>query len=259
MAFWPEILAAALVGVVAAWIANLAAARFSAVHEEGLAGLFAAPERPDLTPFIGFARNRTDHRATLAEAAGLIVPTAMVVRFSTDLPFDWPVLVAVGATILVLVAVTVDAANRILPDFATQPLAFIGLIAAALGTGLIEPLPATPASAALHPAALSIFGLYLGHFLVAAARRTAFILFGHTTLGRGDGKLMAAAGAVLGPFVLVDIFVGATILLALDDMLRRRGTADPERAFGPYLALAIWTVMLLDLPLLKLAIPSAPI
>jgi leader peptidase (prepilin peptidase)/N-methyltransferase len=100
-----------------------------------------------------------------------------------------------------------------------------------------------------------IFGAVLGIWLVDAVRFLGSLAWGKETMGAGDGKLLAAIGAWLGPGLMVisgflGAFLGAVIgtgAIALG--LLRRSQPMP---FGPFLALggaiaAIWGETLLNL------------
>jgi leader peptidase (prepilin peptidase)/N-methyltransferase len=141
-----------------------------------------------------------------------------------------------GWTLLTLA--WIDARTMRLPDVLTLPLLLAGLAA----TWLLQPdaLFANAATAALAYLALQALAL--------AYRR----LRGRDGLGEGDAKLLAAAGAWLGPLALPRVLVlaaggGLLAALALAAAGRRidRNTAMP---FGPFLAAATWLLWLLATP-----------
>ena len=127
----------------------------------------------------------------------------------------------------------IDWETMVLPDALTLPLILAGLGAALL---------LAPDRAALHAAGAALG--WLGFRAVALAYRA---LRGRDGLGEGDAKLLAAAGAWVGPTALpLVVFLGALLGIALT-LARsagsglRRETAVP---FGPSLALAVWLVRL---------------
>jgi leader peptidase (prepilin peptidase)/N-methyltransferase len=140
---------------------------------------------------------------------------------------------ALGWSLLTLALI--DIRHFILPDVLTLPLVVAGLaLAFALNRdGLIDNLVGTVAGFALFETTAVIY------------RR----LRGREGLGRGDAKLMAAAGAWVawqGLSSVILIGAGTALVHALGRGLAGRRPVDPgERIpFGPYLCLGIWIVWL---------------
>ena len=147
-----------------------------------------------------------------------------------------------------LALAVIDARHFLLPDVLTLPLIPAGLAA----TWLLNPaqLPA------------HLLGAALGFAVFAAIAWAYRRLRGREGLGRGDAKLLAAAGAWVGwaglPGVVVLAAVGAllTLLCARFFAQRRRfvtGVPDPACPklsattavpFGPFLALGFWITWL---------------
>lgn len=153
--------------------------------------------------------------------AALAVPEAMI----------WPT-VLLGWTLLALAAIDVRA--MILPDVLTLPLVGAGLAVA----WRLDPetLPAHGLAAALGWTVFRAIGA-----LYARVR-------GREGLGRGDAKLMAAAGAWVswpglpGVVLLAAVAaLGAVALTAAGGQRVGRMTAIP---FGPFLALGLWLTWL---------------
>ncbi len=128
----------------------------------------------------------------------------------------------------------IDGRHMILPDGLTLPLIPLGLAAAA----------------ALQPEQLgdTVLGAaagYLGLRAVAWAYRR---LRGREGLGRGDAKLLAAAGAWVGASGLPSVLAGAALAaLAAVGMAALAGWRVERHAalpFGPFLAAATWLVWL---------------
>lgn len=129
-----------------------------------------------------------------------------------------------------LALAAIDLLTWLLPDALTLPLVVAGLLVALWG----EPALTSPAGAAIGAAAgyLTLAGIALAY------RR----LRGREGLGLGDAKLLAAAGAWLGPERLPTTVLAAALLGLAFALLARRGELAPETAlpFGPALALAFW-------------------
>lgn len=132
-----------------------------------------------------------------------------------------------------LVLALTDRRAFLLPDAVTLPLAGLGLGAAAW----LDP-PSLLAHAA---AAAGGFAAFAG--IAAFYRR----LRGREGLGLGDAKLLAAAGAWLGPAALPGVVLVAALLGLAEALARRCGGADMAAApiaFGTWLALATWLAWL---------------
>lgn len=128
----------------------------------------------------------------------------------------------------------IDARRWILPDPLTLPLIVAGLLAALAFD------PDTLAGRAL--------GAALGYLALRAVAWTYFRLRRREGLGEGDAKLLAAGGAWLGALALPQIILAAAVAALLAAvLLRLSGIAIHARSalpFGPFLALAIWTLWL---------------
>ena len=113
-----------------------------------------------------------------------------------------------------------------LPNALTLPLIAIGLIQAALITGIVTD---------------SLIGAALGYAIFVLIEISFKALRGKAGLGRGDAKLLAAGGAWTGwmglPYIIL-IASGLGLIGALFPSLRRLSTAQ-HIPFGPFLALAI--------------------
>jgi leader peptidase (prepilin peptidase)/N-methyltransferase len=190
---------------------------------------------PHLLPLIGWllARGR-------CAACGVAIPTRYpLVEGLTALLFalaalqfgaGWT-LAAAMFVIAVLVALTfIDFDTQLLPDQLTIPLMWVGLAAS---------LPAGRAPEALIGAIAGYLSLWSVYWAFKLAT-------GKEGMGYGDFKLLAALGAWLGwqalvPIVLIASVAGAVAGLAL--MARGNGRDTPI-AFGPWLAIAGWAVMM---------------
>ncbi|MGF1454850.1 MAG: prepilin peptidase [Alphaproteobacteria bacterium] len=140
---------------------------------------------------------------------------------------------AVLAVVLVLLAL-IDARTFLLPDALTLPLILAGLGV----TAWLDP-------AALRAHALAaVFGYGVIWLIAETYRR----LRGRDGLGLGDAKLLAAAGAWLGPLALPSVlFIGAASGLVAAGLARAGGqaiTLTSALPFGPFLAFGIWVTWL---------------
>lgn len=126
----------------------------------------------------------------------------------------------------------VDLRTRRLPDWLTLPLMTLGLLA----TWLISPVDLL----------LHILGAILGFFAFWVVAHLYRSLRGKDGLGLGDAKLLAAAGAWLGPLYLAPIvFVSALLALVTVLMLRLSGRAISSQTvlpFGPFLSIGFFSL-----------------
>jgi leader peptidase (prepilin peptidase)/N-methyltransferase len=89
----------------------------------------------------------------------------------------------------------------------------------------------------------SVFGYFVGCGVVWATRILGTLAFGKEAMGLGDVHLMGAAGAVVGPVMVVVAFFIAPFFglgWALFQMLSKKIRQIP---YGPFLSLAVFTVM----------------
>jgi leader peptidase (prepilin peptidase) / N-methyltransferase len=90
----------------------------------------------------------------------------------------------------------------------------------------------------------SVFGYFVGCAVVWATRILGTLGFGKEAMGLGDVHLMGAAGAVVGPVMVVIAFFIAPFLglgWALFQMLSKKIRQIP---YGPFLSLAVLAVMI---------------
>jgi leader peptidase (prepilin peptidase) / N-methyltransferase len=136
-----------------------------------------------------------------------------------------------------LALAAIDLRSWRLPDALTLPLAAAGLVAAAAGLlpGGVGPWHA-------------LAGAALGYLTLAGLAWAYRRLRGREGLGLGDAKLLAAAGAWLGPAALPTVVLAAAVLGLGLALLRGAGRVRPETAvpFGPPLALAFWGMFLVQ-------------
>jgi leader peptidase (prepilin peptidase)/N-methyltransferase len=90
----------------------------------------------------------------------------------------------------------------------------------------------------------SLFGYFVGCAVVWATRVLGTLAFGKEAMGLGDVHLMGAAGAVVGPLMVVVAFFIAPFFglgWALFQMISKKIRQIP---YGPFLSLAVLTVMI---------------
>ena len=166
----------------------------------------------------------------LAElAAGLIGAAPLLL-----LP-PLPALVAALLGWILLQLALIDFQRMLLPDRLTLPLLAAGLAVAAV----------PPPGVVLPSIGMALFGAAIGYAIFCVTALLYERLRGRMGLGGGDAKLIAAAGAWLGPLALPNlVLVGSLSALAVavaSGALRRPGMVLP---FGPHLALAFWLVFM---------------
>jgi len=91
----------------------------------------------------------------------------------------------------------------------------------------------------------SLFGYFVGGAVVWATRIFGTLAFGKEAMGLGDVHLMGAAGTVIGPVMVVVAFFIAPFFglgWALFQMFFKKIRQIP---YGPFLSLAVFTVMIL--------------
>jgi leader peptidase (prepilin peptidase) / N-methyltransferase len=128
--------------------------------------------------------------------------------------------------------VLIDLREFRLPDLLTLPLIGLGLSLAAIRLG------GWPLQAAL--------GAALGYVVFWLIGAVYFRLRGIDGLGQGDAKLLAAAGAWLGPSALPWLVLLAA-LGALGFAAAKGKTRVTQLAFGPSLAGAFWALWIVRL------------
>ncbi len=142
------------------------------------------------------------------------------------------------AALLLLIAV-IDQRTMLIPDHLSFPLVLVALL---FGLSPLNPLfPPT-----VHWQNL-LWGLGAGAVI--------FVISALGAMGQGDALLALAMGFLLGPHILVAMFLalmgGGLVALGLFLYLRmsRRPTRGAKMAFGPWLCLATWVALFFAPPL----------
>ena len=186
-----------------------------------------------------------------------------------SLPFrrPWPELLcaaafatlsAVGApwpawllTTLLVAASACDVRSKLIPDAVTVGGVPVGFVASYLEPDLVRAVPLHDLlviNAGLSfrsqwtALLLAVAGAALGLALVWAIRAVFRALARVEAMGWGDAKLLAAAGAFLGPVGVVLALALSFFLGTLQGAYSTWRTGQPHFAFGPSLALAAWLV-----------------
>ena len=189
-----------------------------------------------LVPLVGWllARRR-------CAACGVEIPTRypfvealtalLFALAALNFGFGWTLAAAMLVTAVLIALTVIDFDTQLLPDQLTRPLMWAGLAAS---------LPAGRAPDAL-------LGAIVGYLSLWSVYWAFKLVTGKEGMGYGDFKLLAALGAWLGwqalvPIVLVASVAGAVAGLAM--IARGDSGRDTPIAFGPWLAIAGWIVML---------------
>lgn len=190
---------------------------------------------PHLLPLVGWliARGRCaacgvaiPRRYPLVEALTALLFALAALHFG----LGWTLAAALLVTAVLIALTFIDLDTQLLPDQLTVPLMWAGLAAS---------LPAGRGEDALVGAIAGYLSLWTVYWAFK-------LLTGKEGMGYGDFKLLAALGAWLGWQALVPIVLIASVAGALAGLvLMARGNArDTPIAFGPWLAIAGWGVML---------------
>lgn len=236
-----DILAVLLAPIIGSFLA-CAAIRLPA--GEGLWGRSACPHcghrlgATELVPLLSWLVQRGHCRACSGAISAFypaVEAMALVIAISAVATLDgWRLAAGLGLGWTLLLLAAIDWRCQLLPDGLTLPLAAAGLLLALLFEPAQLPLRAIGAAA----------GWAVFAALGAGYRR----LRGQDGLGAGDGKLVAAAGAWIGPIGLPWVVLMAALggLAAIGVAVKAGGgwPADRRLPFGPFLAAAIWLVWL---------------
>jgi leader peptidase (prepilin peptidase) / N-methyltransferase len=175
-------------------------------------------------------------RYPLVEAATGVLTGFIAWHFG----FGATALAAIAFTWFLIALTMIDFDTQFLPDQLTYPLLWLGLI-----VSLSHPVwaegaaPITPRD--------SIIGAAVGYLSLWSIFWAFKLLTGKEGMGYGDFKLLAALGAWLGWQMLLPIILfasGVGALFGIVIMIRQRRGKDTPMAFGPFLAIAGWLVMI---------------
>ncbi len=183
---------------------------------------------------------RISARYQLVEALTGVLSGLVAWRFG----FGWPALAALVLTWFLIALAGIDMDHQLLPDSLTLPLMWLGLLLSLFG-----PVPGVSVPVDLRS---SVIGAAAGYLSLCSVYHLFRTLTRKEGMGYGDFRLLAALGAWLGwqmllPTVLIAAAVGAFSGLAL--ILSRRHSRGVPIAFGPFLALSGWLMLMFGRPL----------
>lgn len=133
-----------------------------------------------------------------------------------------------------LMSITItDIEHQLIPDRLSLPLLWLGLLFNSSDSGLVS-------------LSDGVWGAALGYVSLWLLFQTHRALTGKEGMGYGDFKLTAALGAWLGAYALVAIFIMAGLLaiLVMGSLMLLKRKENQAFAFGPWLAIAGWLVMM---------------
>jgi leader peptidase (prepilin peptidase)/N-methyltransferase len=130
--------------------------------------------------------------------------------------------------------IIIDIKQKIIPNEITLPLLILGLLSALI--------PGKPSFF------YALSGTVIGGGILYVIGVFGRIIFKKEGMGGGDIKLMAAAGAFIGPFAIIWVlFLGSLIALVIIVVQAALGkkVLGKEIPFGPYLALGLFSTLFL--------------
>jgi leader peptidase (prepilin peptidase)/N-methyltransferase len=148
------------------------------------------------------------------------------------------VLFAIALSYALIVLVIIDLDHKLLPDAVTLPLLWLGIIANSFG--LFADLQS------------AVWGAILGYGVLWTIFQLFKAVTGKEGMGYGDFKLLAAIGAWFGwQFLPLALLIAAVagLLISVPMLLVAGRDRHVAFAFGPYLALAAWVLLLWREPL----------
>jgi type 4 prepilin peptidase 1 (EC:3.4.23.43). Aspartic peptidase. MEROPS family A24A len=147
-------------------------------------------------------------------------------------------------TFALLALAGIDLRTQLLPDDITLPLLWLGLLLS------LVPVFTSPVTA--------ILGAAIGYLALWALYHVFRLLTGKEGMGYGDFKLLAALGAWFGAAALPVILIIAALLgtaVGLGLIALRRQDRSQPIAFGPWLALAGWVMLIGGSDLQRVLLP----
>ena len=176
-----------------------------------------------------FCQVKISWRYPIVEGSCLLVSAMVIYHFGLT-PQAALVLVF---SFLLLVMIFIDIEHQLLPDSLTMGLLWLGLMSNYFALFV-----------SLHQAVL---GALLGYLSLWSIMHLYQYLTGKQGMGHGDFKLFAALGAWLGWQALPYIIILASltgIIFGSFILWRQQQDKNTPIAFGPYLAIAAWIMLL---------------
>lgn len=226
---WPYLaLAGLLIGPLIYWFARWAPYKIEQQESEWLRELSGVHKPPALRPVAPIW-----HSSFWSEALGSYLFWLGLVGgcvLSTVFGIKFQAMPMVFFALAMLCLAMADQYSQYLPDVMTLSLMWIGL--------LVQLLP----NAHTVGIEAAVIGAATGYGLLWIMAKMFLLLRKQEGLGHGDMKLLAAAGAWLGPLALpVGIFLGSAFAIIYQGVrfLRRKSSANDLFPFGPWLALGV--------------------
>lgn len=200
-----------------------------------------------LIPLIGWWRQRhassccaqpISWRYPLIELATLIVSLITLTCFIQRTDNSWYGLDTQGWAVLTLswwlIAITItDIEHQLIPDRLSLPLLWAGLLVNSSPWAIVD-------------LSQAVWGSAIGYSSLWLLFQVHRALTGKEGMGYGDFKLSAALGAWLGMYALIPIFIlaGSLAVLVMGAVQLWKKQGHAAFAFGPWLAIAAWLVLL---------------
>jgi len=133
---------------------------------------------------------------------------------------------------LITIAIT-DLEHQLIPDRLSLPLLWLGLLLNSTDSGLVSLTQA-------------LWGAVIGYVSLWLLFQIHRAITAKEGMGYGDFKLCAALGAWLGAYALIPIFIiaGVLAIAVMGSLIVLKQSENKAFAFGPWLAVAGWLVMM---------------
>ncbi len=172
---------------------------------------------------------KISHRYWFVELLTAILSTLVVLKFG----WSAQTVAALILTWWLIVIAFIDIDTMLIPDQLSLPLIWLGLIVNLKGLFV--------------PPEQAILGAVLGYLILWSIFHLFRLLTGKEGMGYGDFKLLAAAGAWLGPKALLLVLVLSSIagaVIGIAQLLLSRHKKSQPFPFGPYLAIGTWIALM---------------
>tara|TARA_R110000868_G_scaffold144960_5_gene364590 strand:+ start:25428 stop:26282 length:855 start_codon:yes stop_codon:yes gene_type:complete len=176
----------------------------------------------------GKCQNKISWRYPLVELISAVVAMYIGIEFYAT----WECVVALLFSWAMIALIFIDIDEQMLPDVITLPILWLGLLINSFNM-----------FASVQDA---IIGAIAGYLILWSVSKGYYLLTKREGMGHGDFKLLAAIGAWIGwqslPFVIL-IASAAGVIIGGGMLILSKQHRHTPIAFGPYLAIAGWIVM----------------